>query len=126
MNLPTASAVTWSMTATGRKAKPVIASRFCAKCGQMYEPTGPNQRNCAGCMEVKVRKRPYTSSVTLEEAPDDPDEVPGWLQSGKWKTVESAWVSLVVEQFGTDDNRASLARALVAIRERYRGVGAEH
>ena len=134
MNLPTASAVTWSMTSGGEKpfrgqrvgaGIRSFATRQCAKCHEEYTPTSPRQQKCQACQNPKtvaerLKRKTRTLSTALDEAPDDAAEVPGWMRSGPWKTVESAWVALMVEQFATDDNRGAMALALSNIRDRYR------
>lgn len=99
----------------------VFSPRICQKCRKSYVPTGTKQRFCAVCVEkVPAHKKVGKARVAIDLAPESIDDVPAWLLNAPWKLVESAWVALMVEQFGTDGNRGAMALALCRIRDRYR------
>lgn len=97
----------------------VLVRRRCRTCGEEYDVARRDDTGycCSGCRDARHLVRP---DDLLNSAPQAQSAVAGWLNGIGYKRADRVWVSVVVEQFGQQGERAALADALNAVRSHYR------
>lgn len=98
--------------------------RMCPGCNTYFDRGNTRRRycslDCRTLVEKQHRPTARVPSDRLGSSPSNPTEILDWIAKAPRSLFDAEWVALLTEQAMEDGGIAFVARALVAVRERYR------